>query len=156
MKPEPTFTEIAPWIALALFGFTFFWCFVVFLISRLSGWAVLAAAYPATEVLSPSVRYRWQSAFMNANTKYNASIIVAADTQGVHFATFPIFGVGHAPFSVPWTDVRAEARQLMFVTRVKLTFARAPQVTMLVLPRLAERLEAASMGRFAAPRAGAG
>ncbi len=156
MKPAPSFAEIAPWIALALFGFTFFWCFVIFLMSRLSGWAALAAAYPATDVLSPGVRYRWQSAFMNANTKYNASITVAADTQGVHFSTFPLFSIGHAPFSVPWTDVRAETRQLMFATRVKLTFARAPQVTMLIPPRLAERLEAASMGRFRAPRSGVG
>ena len=79
---HPTFTEIAPWLALSLFGFTLFWCFIVFVLSRMSGWATLAAAYPAGEVLSPNTRWRWQSALMNANTKYNASLTVVADPPG--------------------------------------------------------------------------
>ena len=38
------FADVGPGLALALFGFTLFWCFISFLLSRLSGWATLAAA----------------------------------------------------------------------------------------------------------------
>jgi hypothetical protein len=152
MNPPPAIVDIAPWIALALFGFTFFWCFVAFLMSRLSGWARLASAYPAAEVLTPNVRHAWQSALMNANTKYNASLVVVADPQAVHFSTLAIFRAGHSPFSVPWPALRAETRQLLFVQRVALTFAKVPDVTMLIAPRLAQRLAAASGGRFSVPQ----
>jgi hypothetical protein len=150
-SPPPTLAQIAPWLALALFGFAIFWCLVTFLLSRMSGWATIAAAYPAGEVLSPSSRWAWQSAFMNLNTKYNASLTVVADPQAVHFSVFAPFAVGHRPFSVPWPDIHAEMRQLLLMQRVALTFTRAPGVTMLIPPKLAERLAAASLGRFAMP-----
>ena len=142
------FAEVGPWLALALFGFTLFWCFISFLLSRLSGWATLAAVYPAGELLTPNVRYRWQSALMNANTKYNAALTIVADGRAVHFAMFPLFKVGHAPLSVPWEDIHAAPRELLFMHRIALTFARAPHVTMLIPVALAGRLTAASMGRF--------
>jgi hypothetical protein len=63
----------------------------------MSGWATLAAAYPAGEVLSPNTRWRWQSALMNANTKYNASLTVIADPQAVHLSVLAPLSVGHRP-----------------------------------------------------------
>ncbi len=148
---HPTFTEIAPWLVLSLFGFTLFWCLIVFVLSRMSGWATLAAAYPAGEVLSPNTRWRWQSALMNANTKYNASLTVIADPQAVHLSVLAPLSVGHRPFTVPWQDIHAEMRQLFLIQRVALTFINAPTVTMLIPPKLAERLATASGGRFTMP-----
>jgi len=142
------FAEVGPVLALALFGFTLFWCFISFLLSRLSGWSTLADAYPAGEVMTPNVRYRWQSALMNANTKYNGALTIVADGRAVHFSMLPLFKVGHAPLSVPWEDIHAAPRELLFMHRIALTFARAPHVTMLIPVPLAERLTAASMGRF--------
>jgi hypothetical protein len=139
------------WIALALFAFTFLWCVIAFSLSRLSGWNRLAAAYPASPIMTPSARYRWQSALMNGNTKYNSALTVTADAQAVHFATFALLTPGHTPFSVPWEDVRGELRQLTFVQRVALRFEKEPDVTMLVPIVLAQRLAAASNGRFIAP-----
>ena len=99
--------------------------------------------------MTPNVRYRWQSALMNANTKYNAALTIAADGRAAHFSTFALFTPGHAPFSVPWEDIHAQPRELLFMHRVALSFAKAPEVTMLIPVRLAERLTEASMGRFA-------
>lgn len=149
--PPATFTQVAPWLALSLFGFTFFWCLIAFVLSRMSGWATLAAAYPAGEVLSPNTRWRWQSALMNANTKYNASLTVVADPQAVHVSVMALLNVGHRPFTVPWQDIHAEMRQLFLIQRVALTFIKAPTVTMLIPPKLAERLATASGGRFTMP-----
>lgn len=146
-----TFAEIAPWLALALFGFTFFWCFVTFVLSRMSGWATLATAYPAGEVMTPNVRWRWQSALMNANTKYNGALTIVADAQAVHCSVFLPLRTGHDPFSAPWQDIRTEIRHVMFSERIALSFARAPNVTMLVSRKLAERLATASLGRLVVP-----
>jgi hypothetical protein len=149
--PPATFTQVAPWLALSLFGFTFFWSLIAFVLSRMSGWATLAAAYPAGEVLSPNTRWRWQSALMNANTKYNASLTVVADPQAVHVSVMALLSVGHRPFTVPWQDIHAEMRQLFLMQRVALMFIKAPTVTMLIPPKLAERLATASGGRFTMP-----
>ncbi len=147
----PGFADVAPWLALGLCGFIGFWCLIAFVLSRLSGWSSLANAYPAGEILSPSLRWSWQSAHMNLNTNYNAALTVVADPQAVHFSMFRLLRIGHEPFSVPWQDLRAEIRRLFLVQRIALRFAQAPDVTMLISPALAERLAQASGGRFAVP-----
>lgn len=141
------------WVVLFVAVFALFWSGIAFILSRISGWATVANAYPAGDVLTPSVRYNWQSAWMNGTTKYGAALTVAADSQAVHWSIFPLLSVGHRPFSIPWQDIGAEMRQLAFVQRVSLRFARVPGVTMLITPRLAARLAAASQGRLMVPDA---
>lgn len=143
-----SFGDVAPWLALGIFGVTFFWCLISFVMSRISGWATLAAAYPAAEVLTPHARYTWQSAFMNGTTRYSAALAVVADAQAVHFSMFPLLKIGHAPFSVPWQDIRAERVQRAFTQDVALTFARASGVSIRITPKLGDRLAAASAGRI--------
>jgi hypothetical protein len=133
---------------LALLGFALFWCVISFVLSRVSGWATLARAYPAADVLTPNARWRWQSVHMNGNTKYSGAVTIVADAHGVHFSMFPVLRAGHARFSVPWPDLHATPRQLLLAQRVVLTFAKAPAVSMLMWPTLADRLAAASQGRF--------
>jgi len=147
--PAPSFGQIAPWLTLALISFTVFWCLVPLAIARMSGWAALAAAYPAGQVMTPNMRWSWQSAVMNLNTSYNAGLTLVADLQAVHVSVFLLMRPGHKPFSVPWEDIRATPRHLLLMERVALTFAKAPNVTMLISPKLAERLAQASMGRLA-------
>jgi hypothetical protein len=144
---------VAPILVLAIFGFTFFWCLISFVLSRVSGWATLAAAYPAAPVSTPSTRFAWQSAFMNGNAKYSGAMTVVADAQRGHFAMFPLLRIGHEAFSVPWDDIRVERRQLLLTERAALTFARAPGVTMLVSRSLVERLGHASGGHVRLPEA---
>jgi hypothetical protein len=145
--------ELAPILVIAIFAFTFFWCVISFVLSRMSGWATLAAAYAAVPAVTPNRRMSWQSALMNGNAKYSGAMTVVADAQMLHFAVFPLLRIGHDPFSVPWGDVRAERRQLLLVERVALTFAQAPGVTMLISRSLMERLAQASGGQLRVPPA---
>jgi hypothetical protein len=142
---------MTPILVLAVFGFTFFWCLISFVLSRISGWAVLAAAYPAAPPLTPNTRMAWRSALMNGNAKYNGALTIVADARALHFALFPLMRIGHDPFSVPWGDIRAEMRQLLLTERAALTFARAPAVTMLISRTLLDRLAQASAGQLRVP-----
>jgi hypothetical protein len=135
-------------LALAALAFVALWCVIPLVLSRISGWAALANAYPAKPTMGASSRWAWQSVRMNGTVRYNGAVTVIADTRMAHFSVFTLLRLGHQPLSVPWEDIRAEQRDMLLARQVALTFARAPEVTMLIRPSLMQRLADASAGRL--------
>lgn len=92
-------------ILLAVLGFLvvfpLFWSGVVFLISRLSGWATLAGRYrtdrPVGGIAGGRIRMGVAS--------YDRVLRLEARPEGLAMDVFVLFRPGHVPLCVPWAEV---------------------------------------------------
>ena len=87
------------WLLLGLL----LWAPSLILGARLSGWRRLTAIYQAKAIArGRRVRCGWMIiGFMN----YRTGVRMTADDSYVHFSMGPLVRPGHAPFSVPWSDI---------------------------------------------------
>jgi hypothetical protein len=102
--------EVAPaWllpfvlIAFAII-FPLFWCFVIWLISQLSGWQRLAQRYRALQPPSGKV-WSWQYGMIGW-AGYNGVLTLTANAQGLFMETLWLFGFGHPRLFIPWQEFR--------------------------------------------------
>jgi hypothetical protein len=78
---QPSIWLILP---LSIAGFLLFWSFVIWVISRTSGWHRLAALYPATT--KPEGRYfHMQAAYMGI-TRYGGALTIDITPEGLYLA----------------------------------------------------------------------
>jgi hypothetical protein len=127
------------------------WLGVLHLLSALGGWRALASRY-AAGAMPAGERFAFRSAHLGG-VSYGACLRITAGPGGLGLAVLPPFRPGHPPLVVPWPDVRAESERVFLVQRVRLTFAKAPGVTLRVSRRLATELARASRGALAVPEA---
>ncbi|WP_035601585.1 hypothetical protein [Haloferula sp. BvORR071] len=93
---------LAPLLFLILFPA--FWCFVVWIISILGGWARLGRDYTArNKPLGPD--FSMLSLQIAPMTGYNNCLQVTFCAQGIYMVPFLIFRVGHPPLLIPWSKV---------------------------------------------------
>lgn len=114
-------------IALGFFIiFPLFWCFVVFLVSRLSGWAKLAMEYPD----EPRIRgetFTFSTASIRFISNYANCLNITVADKGVRMEQFMFFKIGHDPIFIPWsavTKVKVENVFLYQQTHVYVASAR--------------------------------
>jgi hypothetical protein len=88
-------------------GFSLFWCFVVWLISAMGGWARLAERYRATR---PASGHQWwnQYGFVN-RARYGNALNITTNESGLFLEVMPLFRVNHAPLFIPWSDLHDPA-----------------------------------------------
>lgn len=116
------------------------WCFISFLISRLSGWSTLSNRFRATLPFSGQ-KWTWQSARMRLGTNYGNSLIVGADPSGLFLATIFVFRIGHVPLLLPWHEISISRRSEILTFRyLELTLGREEQIPFRVNGRLADRI----------------
>jgi hypothetical protein len=96
-----------------LFGaaiFVLWWCLVVGVISFLSGWRRMAEKLEDRPDGILQETLRWQSMALGwAN--YGMCVTMELYSGGVRLSVMPIFGVGHAPFFIPWRRLTACSRK---------------------------------------------
>ena len=99
--------NLSPFAMAALFvpGFVAFWYLVVYLISRLGGWASLAQDFSATTPLSGET-FSWTSGKVYFFSNYNNSLIATVSRKGLHVVPWMAFRIGHEPIFIPWHKVR--------------------------------------------------
>ena len=95
--------------------FPLFWLAIVFLISRLSGWASVARQYPADGPVAGE-RFHWCSARFRVFSNYSNCLTVTVATTGVHVQPFVPFRIGHSPIFIPWTAVQEFRRSNYWIT----------------------------------------
>jgi hypothetical protein len=127
------------------------WLGVLHLLAGLGGWRRLASRY-AAGTTPAGERFAFRSAFLGG-VSYGACLRFTAGPGGLGLAVLTPFRPGHPPLFVPWPDLRAESERVLLVQRVRLTFAKAPGVTLRVSRRLARELARASRGALAIPEA---
>lgn len=126
------------------FLFAAFWCSIVFVISRISGWSLLARRF-RLEFPFTATTWRWQSARMRWLANYNNCLTVGSDPSGLCLSPFFLFRTGHPPLLVPWPEISIyRRRKVVFVTLVELRLGREEQIPFTITETLAERLRGAA------------
>ena len=98
--------ELSPLIFL-LFPILFagFWCFVLFLLSRIGGWGRLAEKFAAP--IAPAGKiFHGQSAQLSGFCNYNRCLTIIVAAEGIYLRVWPLFGIGHKPILIPWDEIR--------------------------------------------------
>lgn len=131
-----------------------FWCLVLWLVARLSGWNVLAEQYQAFDTFEGATKRFSSVSFerlkgMPAN--YNGVVNVGADIQGLHLSAILPFRPYHPELVIPWSDVAAAERKILVFEAVVFSFARTPGVRLILRRPLAEWAATNSAGGLRLP-----
>jgi hypothetical protein len=126
------------------------WLFVTTLLSALSGWWQLAAAFPnRDDVLL--VRLRWCSGKMGL-TNYGSILTLTACQSGLRVGVNRLFGPFCRSFFVPWQSIAVTRRTTFLWPRAELQFGRPWIGTLTISNNLADRLARAAVEHW--PEAG--
>lgn len=121
-----------------------FWSLILFILGRIGGWSRLAESYRSSDEM-PSTRWRFQTGQFRGWVNYGSCLTVGVDHRGLHFASFgPL--LGHPPLLIPWTDVTATPKKTWWTRCADFRFRQAPEISILVNARLAERIASSAAG----------
>lgn len=143
MESEPSALAIALIILASLAGFSVIWIAVIWLLSVLSGWRVLAITYGTNREFAGQM-LRLQSGQMRW-VGINRCLNIAADREGLYLSMLPIFAIFHAPLFVPWRDITATTKNKLIRNGTEFRLGRDPGVPLWLESRLAERLRQSSL-----------
>lgn len=145
--------------ALIFFAFFPLWTYFILKVMRpfvlgqlalFSGWRALAEHYRGDDW--ERADFRFQSAKFGS-VSISGALEIAADNAHLRFNPIWGFRVHHPPLRIPWGDVTAKLRPSLFGSRLILSFAKEPNVTVFLSRKLGRKLEEASSGAFAMPSA---
>lgn len=120
-------------------------------IGRRSGWRQLAERYPDRN--AGRGRSFRSGQIVVRTTLYRMGVRFAMDESHLHVTMSALARPGHAPLSIPWSDIAASGDEWPWFPfkgepMVRLTLAADPDLRILVKVRDAERLVAGSGGRL--------
>ena len=125
-------------------GFLCVWIAACSAISLLGGWWALARRY-ASRPGELRKRWRFQSAMMRWMTGYGGCLHVGVTDRGLALSVLALFRPGHPPLSIPWEDIRVERHETRLSgKRVRLRFAKVPDVPLIIREALAREINAHS------------
>lgn len=132
-------------VFLTVFGLAIFIA-VQPIVSYLSGWRKLAKLYPQSDIMEGQLFRITQGAVGRLRNKNVMRL--RAGYSHLHFSMLRLFSIGHAPFSVPWSDVTGtQGKYFLFHRVARLTMVKAPSIRITVPADVGERVIAASRGQ---------
>ena len=126
------------------------WWAVMFAVSRVSGWSLLAEAYATDEDFDGAKAQLQSLSFTRFGlpANYNNVVTVGADAAALRLSMFLFFRPFHPPLKIPFADITAEAKKMLVFEAVQLRAARVPQVRISMPKDRATWVAAASSGAF--------
>ena len=105
------------------FSFLFIgvWCFILFQLSKTSGWARLAEVFECKNKINGNY-YNFQSAHIN-NVQYSGSLKMGISKTGLVLVPIFPFRIFHKRVLVPWEHISAESYQKSLVAGYSLSIA---------------------------------
>ncbi|MCB1278896.1 hypothetical protein [Prosthecobacter sp.] len=126
------------WLLVAIIGgffivFPVFWCGVVWLLSRIGGWHLLAANHASgsrlvTGTCSSGITGRVGS--MN----YRNVLTLHADHDGFFLDVMPLFRVGHPRLFISWSEITASKPYRILFWKAECLSIGDPVITTITLP----------------------
>lgn len=107
------------------------WISVCWIISRISGWVILAKAYPAQDSSTlDGETWRFQSIQMRWATNYGNCVTFRANPTGLGLSALWLLRFGHPPLFIPWPDISIQRirRGRFFPSLVEFRFRSEPSV----------------------------
>src|SRR5262245_27125558 len=98
-------------VSVVVIGFLVFWCCLLFVIGRVSGWSLLAQKYRAD---APFDGAHWH--FQRAQMKWRCNYVltVGANATGLFLKPLFFFRPGHPPLFIPWSETQIEMKPLFW------------------------------------------
>jgi hypothetical protein len=97
-------------------AFGLLWSAIVFLSSRISGWATLARHFPASEPASGQ-SWDWTSARFGWFANYRNVLSVTISPTGLYMRPVLPFRIGHRPLLIPWRAISGGQRANLYFTQ---------------------------------------
>ena len=136
------------WAVLFPLFFLAIWSGGVALASYLGGWNALSKVYSAIGPFD-GAKWKCQSGQMRYGANYNNCLTVGADPVGLYLDVLFLFKFKHPALLIPWSEISVRRRKVwIFGEWAVLTLGRETGVTLTIRSSLAEKLKAASMGRW--------
>ena len=133
-----------PWLPKYLLFMAVAWLPATWIMGRLSAWRRLSERYPAAPVRGGS---RISCSFLVVGRTRHRVAGLTADPTHLHVSTPALFRPGYPTFSVPWSEITATREEwrwsLPATPAVRLTFARAPELRVLIRATTADEMIAA-------------
>jgi hypothetical protein len=146
-------TNLQPWMFAPIAAVVFscwagVFCAVVFLISRISGWSLLARRFRAQEEFCGE-SWDWQSARWRGWCNYNNCLTVGANQEFLYLSMMPIMlplRLSHPELVIPWQEIEVEAGKMFFGWYDTATFRIGTQerVTVRIYGKLVRRVRQAA------------
>lgn len=134
----PAAAPAPEWLVFAIVGgfliiFPLFWCFVVWMLSRISGWHRLAARHASGSRLVTGTRHCGVTGMVGA-VGHRGTLTLHFDSEGFFIEVMPLFKVGHPRLFIPWTEISGRKdRTVLWWKSVSLSIGQ-PQITTITLP----------------------
>lgn len=121
-----------------------FWCAILFVVGRLSGWSTLAGRFRLASTFAGAT-WEFRSARMRWTFHYGNCVTVGANASGLMLSVLFPFRPGHPPLFIPWSEILvAERRKILFFRRVQLLLGREEQIPLVISGRLSDCIQAAA------------
>jgi hypothetical protein len=119
------------------------WLTITTILSLLSGWFRLAAAYPNSAV-EPHLRIRGQSGTMGLGVMMSGILTLSVCPSGLRIGVLRIVGPFCRDFLVPWERIAVARKTTVFSRVVVLRFGNPVVGTLRIAPHVADRLARAA------------
>lgn len=131
------------WFAVFPLYFGTLWCVIGAFLSYVGGWTKLARRFRCQTAFVGD-RWRFQSGAMRGSVQYGNCLTLGSNSHSLYLAVFPLFRFRHPPLLIPWQEVTATRRQLLFYRWVRLELGRDEHIPLSIHSGLADRLQAAA------------
>ena len=122
-----------------LIAFTTLWILMCFALSLWGGWWQLTDRYRGTPSKA-AAKWRFESASMRRMAAYPGCLKISIGREGLGISILFLFRVGHPPLLVPWTDITAHELESLVIKKVRLNFAKEPDVPLTISLKLARQI----------------
>ena len=155
---------MSPWmiallvVAVAV-AWVMFWMWLCLLISRLSGWRQLAAAFPAplpdsmaavaTALAAPT--WAFQSIALRGWFGYNNIVRVTAEKEGLRLKVPWMFRAGHRAMLLPWRQLKATRKRGWLGEQVIIAIENFPRLPIAINAKLADKISLVHPAFLAGP-----
>lgn len=143
-------------IPLFLIAFAVFWLIVTYLLLLLADWPALTARFPDREE-SVLERFRMRSGAMGTTlpdffgVSFGSCLTLDVTYAGLRVSVWKMFRPFSPPFLVPWGEIEATRRKMLFLPQMRLGFGHPEIGRLTISPGLARKLAEASRGKLRLP-----
>jgi hypothetical protein len=103
-------------IPLFVVGFAAYFALVVWCVSFVTGWRLLAQRFRAPKpFLGKPKWYPFRTVRMRVWANYSGSLKLLLTAEGLYMAPIFLFGPGHPPLLIPWSEIEVHRTEFLWV-----------------------------------------
>ncbi len=89
---------------------------ILLCVSRITGWHALSRRNPMPSESGPVLGRLWRGSLRFGHFgHYNSSVILSIHEQGLRISAWFHLRIGHAPFFLPWSELRYSKRSRLWI-----------------------------------------